>query len=709
MKRVFRYLLYVIIGISFLYPQQSKRQKPPPKKTPPPASRSNFSSSNALRDLNFEIIKLSYIRTDRAVAILKSMGYIVIEFDPGKDQPGGERQYAPKQSQKIDLGNIKSEDLPVIIKIPETETVTLVKEEKTSKSSKKTTELGVSLDGILLDKTTDGEEMQRLLVGYREGEFEKVAQLLNLIQNKIDVPASQILIEALVIELDSDKLEELGIDYSGTGSGFAATFPSPDSETGDINPFTLVLDRTLLGNANTFQSNVEALISTKAAEILSKPSVLVLDGRQARIQVGQQIPIVKTTDTEISQTKSVDYIPVGIVLNLRPRINEDDTRITIQVETIISETEERIGASSSGGVLEAPVINNRRVQSFVRVANNTPFIIGGLIANKRSQSEGGIPLLKDLPVLGKLFSVSNERQIKKEVIVVITPHIIQESENNFSRVIPQDSELFNAFGNRSFPNSYRVQNTDVFDLSFIYSSPIYIQIKEAVEKAAMKDNTKYVEEPYKSVLEGRVFGEDILVRRMIYEIIEKMGYHNHIDPTKVMFFLDEQEDPAGFKVEPMARYIAGIKDDKLLRLSYSIRDKASFEKPFVRPTALIAYDDLLEGYNYKQNLRLKNKKGDDSTDDDFTILIGEEKHERRLYEVLVMKKVLELNPDLSLTLDYFKPGIEILFPSPEVLIKDTHIVDRDAAKYFYEVNDYYGAFEDVYNRETSAFVDLIIK
>ncbi len=708
MNRFFLYFSIVIISISTLYPQTTSRPK---TKGAQPPTRSRSVASNALRDLDFEIVKLSYIRTDRAVAILKSMGYVVIEFDPGKEQPGGERQYTPKQSQKIDPDNIKPEDLPIIIKIPETETVTLVKEEKSSKSSsKKTIELGVNLDGILLDRTTDGEEMQRLMVGYRQGQFEKVAQLLNLIQNKIDVPAAQILIEALVIELDSDKLEELGIDYSGTGSGFSATFPSPDSETGDINPFTIVLDRTLLGNANTFQSNVEALISTKAAEILSKPSVLVLDGRQARIQVGQQIPIVKTTDTEISQTKSVDYIPVGIVLNLRPRINEDDTRITIQVETIISETEERIGASSSGGVLEAPVINNRRVQSFVRVANNTPFIIGGLIANKRSQSEGGIPLFKDLPVLGKLFSVSNERQIKKEVIVVITPHIIQESENNFSRVIPQDSKLFNAFGNRSFPNSYRVQNTDVFDLSFIYNSPIYQQIKTAVEKAAVIDKTKYVEEPYKSVLEGRVFGEDILVRRMVFEIIEKMDYHKHIDPTKVMFFLDEQNDPSGFSVEPLAGYISNIKDKKLLRLSYSIRDKATFDKPFVRPTAVIAYDDILENYNYKQNLRSKNKKeGEKSTNNDFTILIGNERHERRLYEVLVLKKVLELNPDLSLTLDYFKPGIELLFPPPDVLNKDIHIVDRDAAKYFYEVNDYYGAFEDIYNRETSAFVDLIIK
>ena len=102
---------------------------------------------------------------------------------------------------------------------------------------------------------------------------------------------------------------------------------------------------------------------------------MVLDGRQARILVGQQIPIVRTTSIVGSTTKSVDYVDVGIVLNLRPRISEDGSRITIQVETIISEAEERIGAAGGGEVESAPIINNRKVQSFVRVANNTPFII----------------------------------------------------------------------------------------------------------------------------------------------------------------------------------------------------------------------------------------------------------------------------------------------------------------------------------------------
>ncbi len=681
------------------------QQRPPASVTRrPPANiqkRAVGSKMTSLRDLEFEVVKLSYIQTDRALAILKTMGYAVVEFKGGKGEISGENNFTPQFTNKSNDINAPGA-LPVIIKLPDTETVSLVEKSKTKSASKKSA-LGVDLGGVTLDNTTSGEPMQRLMIGYKPGDYNSVARLLDLIQNKIDVPANQIAIEALVLEINSDQLDELGIDFSTGGQGYSATFPPPQG--GSISPFTVVLDRTLMGSSSNFRANVEALISNKAAEILSKPSVLVLDGRQARIQVGQQIPIVKTTDTQISQTRSVDYVPVGIVLNLRPRISEDGSRVTIQVETIISETEERIGAAGSGDVESAPIINNRKVQSFVRVANNTPFIIGGLINEKKTENEGGVPILKDMPLFGRLFAVSAEQRVKKEVIVVITPHIITESEDNFSRVVPQDSELFNMFDNRSFPNSYRVQHSDVFDLSFIYESPVFNDILEAVDKQADKDKTLMVKEPYKSFIEKRIPGEAALVKKMLLDIIEKLGYYEYINPENVIYFLDSNADPAGFKVTRLANDIRNIPSGKSLKLSYSLKGKATFEKPFVRPTAAAHYITLTD--SYRNELKKFNARGKNPEDDVFTILISESKQERRLYDVLVMKKVLEMNPDLELSLRYFKPGIEILFPSPDVLLENSHVVDRDAAKIFYEVNDYYGSFEQEFNRATADLGRLI--
>ena len=698
-----RYFPLFLIIFSIL----SAQQRPPAAATRRPPSnvvkRPAGGKMTSLRDLDFEVIKLSYIETDRALGILKTMGYSVVEFKAGKGEIAGENNFTPQFSNKnMDINAPGA--LPIIIKFPDTETISLVEKSKSKTASKKSA-LGVDLGGVTLDNTTSGAPLQRLLVGYKPGDFNSVARLLDIIQNKIDTPADQIVIEALVLELNSDQLDELGIDFSNAGQGYSAVFPPP--EGGSITPFTVVLDRTLLGSASNFRANVEALISNKAAEILSKPSVLVLDGRQARIQIGQQIPIAKTTFIDNrTPTKSFDYLPVGIVLNLRPRISADGSRVTIQVETIISETEKRIGATSDSGVEAAPIINNRKVQSFVRVANNTPFIIGGLINKKTTENDGGVPILKDLPLIGRLFAISSEQTVKKEVIVVITPHIITDNEDNFSRVIPQDSELFNAFGNRSFPNSYRLQHSDVFDLSFIFESPVFKEIKEEVNKRAEKDKTLLVRDPYKSLIEGKIPGENILVRRMLIDVIERLGYHKHIDPAKVIYFLDSETNPAGFKVSRLANDIMGIPEGKALQLSYSIKGKATVQKPFVRPTAETKYINLSSN-SYKNVLKGSNKRGSDPSDDVFTILILEDKNERRLYDVLVMKKVLEMNPDLKLTLQYFKPGIEILFPSPDVLLNNNHVVDRDAAKYFYEANDYYGSFEEEFNRSTAELGRLI--
>ena len=671
-------------------------------------SSSNFnptSSDNAksLRDLDYEVVKLSYIQTDRALAILKTMGYTVVEYRAGKGEISGENNFTPVFSNKVDNLNAPGV-LPVIIKIPDTQTISLV-EKSTSKASSKKSALGVDLGGVTLNNTTSGEPMQRLLVGYKSSDMRPLAQLLDLIANKIDVPASQVAIEALVIELNRDDLNELGVDFSGAGSGFTANFPPPQS--GSISPFTVVLDRTLLGSGANFRANIDALVSKKLATIKSKPSALVLDGRQTRIQVGQQIPIVKTITDQIAKTRSVDYVPVGIVLNVRPRISEDGSSVTIQVETIISETEERIGATGGGDVESAPIINNRKVQSFVRVANNTPFIIGGLINEKSTDNEGGVPLLGTLPFIKNFFSVSGTKKVRRDVIVVITPHIIKEAEDQFSRVIPQDSPLFDQDNNKSFPNSYRVRQGDIFDLSFIDESPVYQDIIKEVYKRADQDKTLAQKDPYKSILEGKIPGESVLVKKMLLDIISKMNYVDYVDPERIIYFASSDKDPAGFEVELLSGAIKKIQTNQAMKLTYSVIGKATLNKPFVQPTATVDYIALKD--SYKNELVKYNKIGNTPSEDQFTILMSPKipKYERRLYEVLILKKLLKMNPDLDLTLKYFKPGIEILFPSRDVLETTNFVVDRDAARLFYEVNLYYAAFGQEFNRGTAEIGRLI--
>ena len=695
MKKIL--LLILLLSWSFSQQRPPSASRRPPARPPSSASRPPSANANALRDLDYEVVKLSYIQTDRALAILKTMGYTVVEYRASKGETSGENNFTPNFSNNIDNLNAPGV-LPVIIKMPDTETISLVSKTRAKVSTKKSA-LGVDLGGVTLDNTTSGDPMQRLLIGYKSNNMRPLAQLLDLLANKIDVPASQVAIEALVIEINRDNLSELGVDFSAAGSCVTANFPPPQG--GSISPFTVVLDRTLLGSGANFRANIDALVSKKLATIKSKPSALVLDGRQTRIQVGQQIPIVRTITDQIAKTRSVDYIPVGIVLNVRPRISEDGSSVTIQVETIISETEERIGATGGGDVESAPIINNRKVQSFVRVANNTPFIIGGLINEKSSDNEGGVPLLGQLPLIKNLFSVSGSKKVRREVIVVITPHIIKESADQFSRVIPQDSPLFDQDNNKSFPNSYRVRQGDIFDLSFIDESPVYQNIVQEVYKRADKDKTLAQKEPYQSILEGRIPGESVLVKKMLLDIIGKMNYVDFVDPESIIYFASSLQDPAGFEVEMLSKAVKNIPANRAMKLTYSVTGKATIDKPFVQPTATVNYISLKE--SYKNELIKFNKICASPTEDEFTILLSAEfpKYERRLYEVLILKKLLNMNPDLDLTLQYFKPGIEILFPSRDVLETTNFVVDRDAARLFYEVNLYYAAFGQEFNRGTA--------
>ena len=278
----------------------------------------------SMRDLEYQVIKLSYVEVDRALAILKTVGYTVVEFKGGKGELAGEYSFTPVISATLNIKELpRKYILPIIIKVPDTETVSLLTQEKGKSAKGKKAELGLDLAGIPMLGATAGAPQQQILVGYNPDDFEPVAKLLNLLNNKIDIPAAQIQIEALVIEIDSDRLDALGVDFGGALGGLTGQFPPPNPSTGAFNPFSIVFDRTILGTATDFNTQLQALISIGTAEILSRPSVLVLDGRQARIQVGQQIPIVNGFDC--CHTHPMVTMPIGV------RVTVDFNRERVEV------------------------------------------------------------------------------------------------------------------------------------------------------------------------------------------------------------------------------------------------------------------------------------------------------------------------------------------------------------------------------------------
>ncbi len=636
------------------------------------------------------MVKLSYIKTDYAMGSLKALGYNVVEFEGENAENDTEFSFSP-------TSEMSSNGL-TIIKMPENNTVSLSSLSPGSNEDEEESEnLAATLGGSSFSNMSSGEPLQRLMVCYPESKFELFSEFYEFLKNEIDVAADQILIEALVIEIDSEKLNEfdLGLtnynDPSSDDGQVAISTPTLNTTSGGYSDFLLQYSTGGFfdeeGNAfsKLLNINLQALISSQSAEILSKPSVLVLDGRQARIQVGRQIPITRTIAVDGFSESDVEYIPVGIILNLKPRVSEDKRDVTMQVETIITEVDAQ---SSHQNVANAPTINNRRVESFIRVANNTPFIIGGLISDKKSDANGKIPLLSKIPLLGSLFSSSSVQHSKKEVIVVITPHVISEEHNRFSRIIPKDSDMFDSVDNRLFPNSYRLKDADIFDLEFILSHPKIDEIKELSHKYG--DNLEGEMRGY--IQNGGIPGEDILIRRMLYNIIENQGFFSYVTPDNVIFF----ESGEG------VTYLSNKEDDFLLNDNDAIL--LEYENPlnknqdeFVQPSATVKKVKTNDK-SFKKDLKQYNVDNDG-----FSILLSSKNNRRRLFETLILKEVLAMNPDLELKINSFKAGVEIQFPAPETIRENTLVIDAEVAKYFYEINDYYSAFQGKFN---SVFTQL---
>tara|TARA_A100001011_G_scaffold395396_1_gene490275 strand:+ start:2506 stop:4509 length:2004 start_codon:yes stop_codon:yes gene_type:complete len=652
---------------------------------------------------NCKVISLNYVNSESAVAMLKAMGYSVVDYV----QDESDFSFSPKLDTFDDIDS-KAPGL-TIFKFPY-ENVGYLDYNSSGESDGSAFEgMASYLGGSSMPDIISGEPPEKIMACYKDGSEPDFRVLLEFIKNKLDVPADQVMIEALVIEINSEELEELGINLYGQGENFTATTPDMSSDLDGSQVLSGLSieysDQALIDTEgevlqSMFNANIEALLNSSSGEILSKPSVMVMDGRQARIQIGQHIPITRTTSGTAYTSEDVEYIPTGIILNIRPRISNDKNDILMQVETIITDPEKL--SYGSDGILITPIINNRKVETFISVENNNPFIIGGLISDKKYDSVGGIPILSKLPLIGKVFSHEGKNNIKKEVIIVLTPHIISNENKSFSRVIPQDSHLFDSFGNELFPNSYRLKDDDIFDLKFIYESPVVRDVLNMVQNDSYGKFEDLDFKSYRQLKEGVLPGEDILVRRMIYEIIEREKYFEYINPEKVIF----PEDGSGieFLKEKLRDYnIFKSEHFRALALKFVTNDSYDISKPFVRPAFKVDVIDIYDD-SKKDFKNLLNQLNQDSGN---TILISSPKHLRRLYEVIILKKILILNPDLNLNVKSFKTGLEIIFPSSDALINNDIFIDKDIAQYYYEINSYYEAFENKFNAEINPLINSI--
>ena len=313
-------------------------------------------------------------------------------------------------------------------------------------------------DGITV--TADPATNALVIKASKEG-YETLKQVIE----KLDVSRPQVLVEALIVEVDVTDDLSLGFDVAyrmvngdmdlllqtGSaivpGSGLAAAALSNAFE----NPAD-AFDPTAVATSNggSFGIGMQALASDKDVNIVSAPHILTSDNEEAEIIIGDNIPIVTgrteaaTGGPSLSQAVNVERQDVGVTLRVTPQISEGETlRLNIFQEITEVSPNPATGDPDEVGV----ALSNRKIENTVVVNDGETVAIGGLIDESYTETESGVPFLRDVPYLGWLFKTKTESLRKTNLLIFLTPHIIRNADDLERETIRKRLELEERVGN----------------------------------------------------------------------------------------------------------------------------------------------------------------------------------------------------------------------------------------------------------------------
>lgn len=240
---------------------------------------------------------------------------------------------------------------------------------------------------------------------------------------KMDVLPRQVIIDARVYEVDlTDELRfGVGATLQGRTTGAHNTTGGFDAVTGLLTASTFAF----VGNSREIVMSLQALQNKTKVKVLEAPSVLALDGMEAKILVGEEVPYPGATyvGSVSGATTSVDYRPTGNSLIVRPQISASGS-VTLDLTQELSS----LGALETVGDIKAPSFLTERVETTLSVKDGETVAIAGLIRDSNEQGRAGVPFLSEIPLVGALFGHTLNKGRRSELIILITPHVIRTPE-----------------------------------------------------------------------------------------------------------------------------------------------------------------------------------------------------------------------------------------------------------------------------------------
>lgn len=264
-------------------------------------------------------------------------------------------------------------------------------------------------------------------------------QIMEVVK-ELDRMPRQVLIDATVAEVKLTGNLQYGLQWFVNGGSQAASLLNT-SGGGALQPLLTAMNAaqatpagltyySIVNNSQSIRVLLKALASQDKINVLSTPSLMVLNNQEAQIKVGQEVPTQTSATTNTSGgsspliTNQIQYRQVGVILSVRPRVNSGGL-VVMEVSQEVSQV-----ASETTGGIQSPTINNRQIKSSVAVRDRETLALGGLIQDQREQNQQGIPWLYQLPIIGALFSQTTRKTERTELVVLLTPHVVGDEADS---------------------------------------------------------------------------------------------------------------------------------------------------------------------------------------------------------------------------------------------------------------------------------------
>jgi general secretion pathway protein D len=291
-------------------------------------------------------------------------------------------------------------------------------------------------------------------------------RMIEAMLTKIDILPLQVEIDAVIAEVDLTDALQYGVQFFFKSGGLSGILSQNNTSTGlplSASFPGFVLEKT----SGAVQYTLSALQSVTNVRILSSPQITVLDNETATISVGDQVPYLTQTASILSGTttvgapivNSIAYENTGVILQVIPRVNSGGL-VTLDIAQEVSQP-----VTTTTSSISSPTFADRSVKSRVVVHDGQTIGLAGLISDNDSRINGGVPFIKNIPIIGTVFSNQDNNRLRTELLVLLTPHVdydqrrVQELTDDLRvslsgpALVPQQLKTLPASGSQD-PNMY---------------------------------------------------------------------------------------------------------------------------------------------------------------------------------------------------------------------------------------------------------------